>query len=38
MILLQADVVVDIPLLDTPQYKDILGIFIANLVLQILSK
>lgn len=35
---LQADiVVVDMPLLDTTQYKDSMGTFIADLVLQILS-
>jgi DNA invertase Pin-like site-specific DNA recombinase len=35
---IQADIVVlDIPLLDTTQYKDSLGTFIADLVLQILS-
>lgn len=30
-------VVLDMPLLDTTHYKDSLGTFIANLVLQILS-
>src|SRR5699024_1394447 len=35
---LQADIVVlDMPLLDTSQYKDSMGTFIADLVLQILS-
>lgn len=35
---IQADIVVlDMPLLDTTQYKDSLGTFIADLVLQILS-
>lgn len=35
---LQADIVVlDMPLLDTTQYKDSMGTFIADLVLQILS-
>ncbi|PLR66974.1 recombinase family protein [Bacillus sp. UMB0893] len=35
---IQADIVMmDIPLLDTTQYKDRLGTFIADLVLQILS-
>jgi DNA invertase Pin-like site-specific DNA recombinase len=35
---LQADfVVIGMPLLDTTQYKDSLGTFIADLVLQILS-
>ena len=35
---LEADIVVmDMPLLDTTQYKDSLGTFIADLVLQILS-
>jgi DNA invertase Pin-like site-specific DNA recombinase len=36
--IIQADIVVlDMPLLDTTQYKDSLGTFIADLVLQILS-
>ena len=35
---IQADIVVlDMPLLDTTQFKDSLGTFIADLVLQILS-
>ncbi|SDG74860.1 Resolvase, N terminal domain [Planococcus glaciei] len=35
---IEADIVVlDMPLLDTTQYKDSMGTFIANLVLQILS-
>src|SRR5699024_2952253 len=35
---LQADIIVlDMPLLDTTQYKDSMGTFIADLVLQILS-
>ncbi|MED3821994.1 recombinase family protein, partial [Priestia aryabhattai] len=35
---IEADIVVlDMPLLDTTQYKDSLGTFIADLVLQILS-
>jgi DNA invertase Pin-like site-specific DNA recombinase len=35
---IQSDIVIlDMPLLDTTQYKDSLGTFIADLVLQILS-